>query len=348
MRPIEDGHAMSTRRSHRRSESGNALVWTTIFLFVLLGCAALAFDISNMINVRDELGNAVDGAAVGAAQALQDGGTNEAHVRLAAQRLAAANPLPSLDKNKTGSTVTLNSNSTNAGGGDIVLGNYDFTTATFTRAGTPIDLSTVNAAQVNARLSTAARVLPLAFAPMLGFKSFDTVRTAMAVLGARSKLQPNAPVVVNRDVFNGKTKGILPPDDIYLSTKSLNDMAWTGFFGSTSASNVKNYADNQPSIPALKVGDVINITTANQTVDYHEMKVVFPVGSLMLVPVVIFDAGITRGTVVGFTTIRVDLVVDTGDPKFIDGTLVKNTTGSTHADAGADCFGTDCRSFLVN
>jgi len=338
----------SSRRPHRGSESGVAIVWITIFLFVLVGCAALAFDISNMINVRDELGNAVDGAAVGAAQALQDGGTNEAHVRLAAQRLAAANPLPSLDKNKTGSTVTLNSNSTNAGGGDIVLGNYDFTTAAFTRAGTPIDLSTVNAVQVNARLSTAARVLPLAFAPMLGFKSFDTVRTAMAVLGARSKQQPNSPVAVNRDLFNGKTKGILPPDDIYLSTKSLNDMAWTGFFGGTSASAVKSFVDSPGTIPALKVGDVINITSANQTVDYHAMNVAFPTGSLMLVPVVIFDPGITRGTVVGFTTIRVDLIVDTGDPKYIDGTLVKNTTGSTTADAGADCFGTDCRSFLVN
>jgi len=290
----------------------------------------------------------VDGAAVGAAQALQDGGTNEAHVRLAAQRLAAANPLPSLDKNKGGNGVTLGLNSSNAAGGDIVLGNWDFTARTFTRATPPIDISAVNAVQVNARLSTVSRVLPLAFARVMGFTSFDTVQTAMAVFAATAKQKPTAPVAINRDVFNGKAKGFLPPDDLYLSTKSLTDMAWTGFFGSSNASNVKNLADAPANIPTLQVGDVISLTSSNQTVDYHGMKADYPPGTKVLLPVCIFDAGITRGTVVGFTTVSIDFVQDTGDPKYIDTTLVPTKTGSTYPDTTAECFGTDCRPFLVN
>jgi len=332
----------SPLRRHRKSESGAAIVWITIFLFVLMVGASLSYDISNMINVRSELGHSVDAAALGGAQALQDGGTSASHVRKVAQDMAAANPLFSLSKSgQGGNTVGLKTS-------DVVLGTYDFTAATFAGATPPIDISAVNAVQVNAQLSQAARALPLAFAPVLGVRSFDTVRTAIAVIGATARQKPTAPVAVNRDVFNGKAKGFLPPDDLYLSTKNLTDMAWTGFFGGTSASAVKNFEDNQGTIPQLKVGDVINITSANMTVDYHGMKADYPPGSLLLLPVVIFDAGITRGTVVGFTTLRVDYIEDSGTPKYLDTTVVINKTGSTDPNPTAECFGTDCRPFLVN
>src|SRR5437870_4709019 len=305
-------------------------------------------DVCSSDLVRQELGHAVDAGALAGAQALTAASPSASAVRKAAQDLAAANPLPSLDKNKGGNGVNLKPNSSNAAGGDIVLGTYDFTAATFTLAPTPVDISTVNAVQVNARLSQAARALPLAFAPVLGATSFDTVRTATSVIGATSKQKSTAPVAVNRDVFTGKAKGFLPPDDLYLSTKNLTDMAWTGFFGPTNASAVKSFETDPSTIPQLKVGDVINITNANQTADYHAMKADYPPGTLILIPVCIFDAGIARGTVVGFATLRVDFVQDTSDPKYIDTTVVPKKTGSTDPNTIAECFGTDCRSFLVN
>ena len=76
-----------------------------------------------------------------------------------------------------------------------------------------------------------------------------------------------------------------------LSTKNLTDMAWTGFFGSSNASNDKNLADVPASIPTLQVGDIISVTNANQTTDYHGMKADYPPGTLILLPVCIFDAG---------------------------------------------------------
>src|SRR5437879_6474999 len=218
----------STGRRDRKSESGAAFVIATVFLFVLLAAASLSFDISNMINVRNELGNAVDAAALAGTQALQDKTPTANSVRKAAQDIAAANPLPSLDKNKGGNGVSLGLNSSNAAGGDIVLGKWDFTARTFTRATPPIDISAVNAVQVNARLSTVSRVLPLAFARVMGFTSFDTVQTAMAVHAATAKQKPTAPVAINRDVFNGKAKGLLRPDDISLAPKRRTDIAWPG------------------------------------------------------------------------------------------------------------------------
>src|SRR5437867_432256 len=236
---------------------------------------------------------------------------------------------------------------TSESGAAIVLATV-FLVVLLAAASLSFDISNMIAVQVHARLSQAARALPLFFAPVLGATSFDTVRTAMSVIGATSKQNPTAPVAVNRDVFNGKAKGFLPPDDLYLSTKNLTDMAWTGFFGPTNASAVKSFETDPSTIPQLKVGDVINITSSNQTADYHAMKADYPPGTNILVPVCIFDAGIARGTVVGFATLRVDFVQDTSDPKYIDTTVVPKKTGSTDPNTIAECFGTDCRSFLVN
>src|SRR5207245_3676401 len=161
-----------------------------LYLLVVPSYAPHSSETINKINLRQDRVHSVDPAALAGAHALTAASPSASSVRKAAQDLATANPLPSLDKNRGGNGVRLNPNSSNAAGGDIVLGTYDFTTATFTLAPTPVDISTVNAVQVNARLSQAARALPLFFAPVLGATSFDTVRTAMSVIGATSEQTP--------------------------------------------------------------------------------------------------------------------------------------------------------------
>ena len=56
----------------------------------------------------------------------------------------------------------------------------------------------------------------------------------------------------------------------------------------------------------------------------------------------------TSRRVLSVRDLVVDFVQDTGDPKYIDTTLVPTKTGSTYSDTTAECFGTDCRPFLVN
>ena len=66
----------------------------------------------------------------------------------------------------------------------------------------------------------------------------------------------------------------------------------------------------------------------------------------IVVPVCTFDKDITFGTVVGFASVRVDAI--DASKKYIDGTLVKFKSGSSSKTTTTECYGLDCRSFLVN
>ena len=134
-------------------------------------------------------------------------------------------------------------------------------------------------------------------------------------------VQPTAPIAINRDVFNGTIKGFLAPDEVILNTK-LSDLAFTGFFGSASASAVAGYVYDPSGMPSLQLGDVINLAPGTAASVYDAMAVSWPAGSVIVAPVVSFDAGIQQGTVCGFATLRVDTVASRSNPKFIDARLL--------------------------
>jgi len=329
----------------RRGQSGQVVVWTAFLLPIILVAAGLTFDVGNMINIRDELTGAVDAAALAGAQALHDPGTNETLVRNAVKNTAAANQVPSLAKNgKTSNPVTLSLNTTNTATGDIVLGTFDHNTKVFTVSATPIDITKVNAIKVNARLGTAAGTLPLAFGALLGMTSYDTTRTSIATIGGPISAQPTTPIAISKDVFTGKAKGFIAPDDILVAYK-LDNVAFTGFYGGNNASNVQTYVQNASSIPTIKVGDVISLARGAQGGNFNDMADKYKAGDVILVPVCSFDSA-TLGTVTGFTSIRIDLI--DGSKKWIDGTVVKFKSGTTSKTSTAECYGLDCRSFLVN
>lgn len=72
----------------RRDESGLVFVWTTLFLLVLLGFAALAVDLGHSYFVGEREQNAVDAAALAGAPYLPE---NPTAAHAAALELAAAN-----------------------------------------------------------------------------------------------------------------------------------------------------------------------------------------------------------------------------------------------------------------
>lgn len=328
-------------RSRRDGESGQILVWTALLLPILVVATGLTLDVGNMINIRDELTNVVDAAALAATQAMHDPKASEAYVRAAAQEVAAQNAIPSLADHSTGSTsaVHLDVNATNAAGGDVVLGTYDFAAATFTRATPPVDISTVNAVQVNARLSHAARAMPLAFGRVVGVPAFDTTRTAMAVLASPVGGQPLAPMAIDQKVFTAKAKGFTPPNDIQLSTGT--NMQWTGFF-SGGGGTIRRYVTNNQTIPTLHIGDVIDLAGGTEPGAMRAMEAKWPAGSVIVVPVVSFGQP-TPGEVTGFAS----MVISAYNGRTIDGeiTVYKASLDPTTV---AECFGTSCRSFLVN
>ena len=136
-----------------------------------------------------------------------------------------------------------------------------------------------------------------------------------------ANVQPTAPIAINKDVFNGTVKGFLAPDEVILNAK-LSSMAFTGFFGSASASAVTGYVYDPASIPSLQLGDVVNVASSTAASTYDSMAAQWPAGSVVVAAVVAFDPGSQQGTVCGFATVRIDKVASRSNPKFIDAKLV--------------------------
>ncbi len=334
-----------THRPRGAGQSGQMVIWMAVLLPIALIAVGLAVDVGAMINGRDEFAGAIDAASLAGAQALHDAGTNETYVRNAVKNVARTNQVPSLANTGKSVNPVLDLNTSNAPTGDIVLGKYDYGAKTFTPLGFPVDETQVNAVKVIARLGAAATMLPLAFGKLVGIPSYDTTRTSTAALAGPVSTKPTTPIAIDKNVFTGKTKGFTAPDDILASYK-LGNVAFTGFFGGSNASNVATYFANPGSIPQLNVGDVISLAGGAQGGNFNEMESDYKAGDVITVPVCSFDPGTTYGTVTGFAAVRVDLI--DGQKKYIDGTLVKLKTGTSSKTTTADCYGLDCRAFLVN
>ena len=144
---------------------------------------------------------------------------------------------------------------------------------------------------------------------------------ATAVPAAAQSIQPTAPIAINEDVFNGTVKGFLAPDEVLLSTK-LSSAAFTGFFRSASASAVAGYMSDPADIPSLQTGDVIKLGRLRAGRTYAAIGAKWPAGSVIVAPVVAFEAHARLGTVRGFATLRIEKVGSRGNLKYLDARVV--------------------------
>jgi Flp pilus assembly protein TadG len=159
----------SLRRNWRRSNRcrGIALVWAALLMLMLVAFLGIAIDLAYGFVVANELQNAADAAALAGADEAPFDSTQAV---TDATNTAAAN-------SAAGSKVTLAAS-------DVVVGNYNSQTATFTAAGTP-----TNAVQVTARRTSTSPngSLGLLFGPIFGVNTVDVSRKSIAtndMLGA--------------------------------------------------------------------------------------------------------------------------------------------------------------------
>ncbi len=131
------------------SERGAVLVFVSFSLVALLGMAALALDAGQLYWVRRELQNTADAAVLAAAELLPSTGS----ARSAALQYA--------DLNRPGSLA----------GSDIVFGNWDPDSSTFTPNGSP-----TNAVEVTTR-----ETVDNFFARILGVNTSDVTAVAIAM-----------------------------------------------------------------------------------------------------------------------------------------------------------------------
>lgn len=157
---------MTLRKLNRRSpaefledKSGAVAVLVALGLVALFGIAALAVDMSYMYMLRGKLQAAADATALAAVTQLPD----ETAVRNVALDYATKNMSPSAH----GAVLASN---------NVVTGNWDAGTRTFTPAGEP-----KNAVQVVTQRSQAnGNAVGLFFARVLGFDQVDVVASAIA------------------------------------------------------------------------------------------------------------------------------------------------------------------------
>jgi Flp pilus assembly protein TadG len=193
--------------SRLRDQQGVTIILVAILMFVFLGIAALAIDLSNLYVVRNELQNAADAGALAGARVLyNDEGTA---VNVGANQIACAAATANKALAMTGAiAVDVNWGDGNCNGadneGDVQRGHWSFTTRTFTPDASllPVDLNVptevldtydpnnpfINAVRVVAR----RQATPAAsfFARIFGYQDFELWKEAVAYIGFAGDLGP--------------------------------------------------------------------------------------------------------------------------------------------------------------
>jgi Flp pilus assembly protein TadG len=204
--------------SSRSGRGQVSILVAGIIVIFLLVFFVVGIDFARMYYVRGELQNATDAAALAGAPLLTCASDSDSSfvlqedARTAAQTFAGRN-------NAAGAPVGLQLNLANVnstaieGNGDIVVGNWDATTSTFTAATGSTDLL-INAIRVIARRTSEAGIadvktggnpVGLLFGNIVGWFSMNVVRQAIAVgcLGNMTPVTVNEYWMGNRSFTGG-------------------------------------------------------------------------------------------------------------------------------------------------
>lgn len=139
---------------HRR---GVALVYAAALIVVLMGFVGLAVDVGRAQHAKSQLQVLADVAARSAARGISDNTT-----------LAKANAVATYNA-PDGGAITFSA-------GDVVTGNWNSGTKTFTAGGTPANAVRVTAARTTAK----GNALPMHFLRLLGNDTADVAASAVA------------------------------------------------------------------------------------------------------------------------------------------------------------------------
>lgn len=157
--------------THRRR--GVAAVFSVVILVVLLGFTALTVDVGHIYNVRAELQNAADAAALAGLQMLPD----------QSLALKTAQEYGNMNHSRYGTILAAS---------DVTLGKWDWDASTFTPGDTP-----VNALHVYTHRSEKnGNPVGLFFAPLFGKHSTEVSASATAAIGRGQRWD----IVITQDV----------------------------------------------------------------------------------------------------------------------------------------------------
>jgi Flp pilus assembly protein TadG len=305
----DQGSLMNQERTEFfKNESGAVAVIAAIGMAVFLGFAAFALDIAHMVSVKRDLAKAAEAGALSGARGLWP------------QNLTtAAGRLPDCANAESWARTTAMENkvaNTNLSADEVMVevGRWDYTTKKFT----PGNSSSANSVQV----TTYKANVQMMFAPIFGINSKDMSRTAIAVMDFAKAMGPGClPIAVNQDYSQcpGKTISIgfnPDPED--------NGGWFSKDPDSASASTFKDYINNG-SCPQLNIGDTINLQNGVDASVLHLLKAqlaLHPDGLETYLPVVDTPKFNHSDQIGAFVHVLITEVKDTGNPKYVKGTVL--------------------------
>jgi hypothetical protein len=172
---------------------GVAAIFSVIILVVLLGFTALTVDVGHIYNVRAELQNAADAAALAGLQMLPD----------QSLALKTAREYGNMNHAQFGSII---------GDSDVVLGNWSWDTNSFAGGDTPVNALNV----FTHRSKKNGNPVSLFFAPIFGKHSTEVSASATAAMGRAERWD----IVIVQDVTGSFVDEI---DEARLADQDLLD-----------------------------------------------------------------------------------------------------------------------------
>lgn len=257
---------MKIRRMWERDDEnqrGATLVLVALLLFVFLGVAALAIDIGHIVVVRNELQNAADAGALAGAADLYFPNPPPAGQTPGCLNTGASTTAATTATSNLSAKVAVEVN-----GGDVVVGNWNPTTNTFTQRpfpGTCTDpVLPINAVRVTTRRQSTP--VPYFFALIWeGMTSFSSQTSATAWIGPvgppMAAGEFDQPIVIcQQSLTNGCNIGRMINSGSNVQTS--NTGGWTDFNqtqecrGAASNSDVRKVICSQGNPAPVQAGPI--------------------------------------------------------------------------------------------
>lgn len=219
------------RRIQSGRRDGGTLLLVVFFMVALFGFAAMSIDVGNVLVQRERIQESGDSSALAA---VVDWATSKVALTAdqRARSYAQANGLQASEVES------------------VVVGKWDSATKTFT-AKDPLVASEIPAVQI-----TNKRVVPMAFAKVVGLSSMSPRTVSIAVAALATAAGRTLPWAACNNPDNP-----IPDKCVIINLKNENDCTGPGNFGAlalggTGASNYKdNIVDGYDGV--LRIGDIV-------------------------------------------------------------------------------------------
>jgi Flp pilus assembly protein TadG len=240
----------------RRTRRGNVVIMIALAMVVLLGFGALTIDMAYGRLVQQELQDAADASALGASAQLDGTSAGMTSARNMAVSLSAAN-------RAAGAPVSLSANTSNASSGDVVLGNFDPDSGTFTPTTTAAN---VDAVQVRARIPT----LGLFLAPIaLGRDSVavGATTTSYIVSGGAEAADCFLPIGLASCMVSKYGTSGLQNVTLKFQPAGIDNVGYARPGASPSASWTRDQLTNCRGSGEVEIGDSLGLQNGQATTD---------------------------------------------------------------------------------